>query len=44
MIEHFVLPEEGPLLRLPRRVVEQFINRKARLPEFAGMKVRCAQS
>jgi hypothetical protein len=33
----------GPLLRLPRSVVEQLVNRKARLPQYAGMKVRCVQ-
>src|SRR6478672_4633086 len=43
MIEHFILPDERPLLRLPRSVVEQLINRKARLPQYAGGKVRCAQ-
>ena len=43
MIEHFILPDEGPLLRLPRTVVEQLMNRKAGLPQYAGMKIRCAQ-
>jgi hypothetical protein len=28
MIEHFIMPDEGTLLRLPRSVVEQLINRK----------------
>jgi len=43
MFEHFILPDDGPLLRLPRSVIEQLMNHRARLPQYAGMKVRCAQ-
>jgi hypothetical protein len=43
MIEHFILPDDGPLLRLPRSVVEQLLNRKARLPQYADIKLRWVQ-
>jgi hypothetical protein len=43
LIEHFIRPMTAPLLRLPRSVVEQLVNRRARLPQFAGMKIRCVQ-
>src|SRR5262245_24963549 len=43
MFEHFILSGDGPLLRLPRCVIEQLMNHRARLPQYAGMKVPCAQ-
>src|SRR5262249_28576135 len=44
MFEHFIFPDDGTFLRLPRSVIEQLMNHRARLPQYAGTKVRCAQA
>ena len=43
MIEHFILPEEAPGAPLAAQRGRAAHEPQARLPQFAGMKVRCAQ-
>jgi hypothetical protein len=43
MIEFFIVNDDGTLLRIARTLADQLRNGEARLPQYAGSRIRCAE-